>query len=101
MKVVIGKGNLINNYLLVPLKCIIDLSLKYGTFPEKIEIARIIPVFKSSDTSLMTNYRPISVLLCFSKMLEMIIYNRLYISLKTIYYTIRSPDYKWHSPEST
>ena len=101
MKVVIGKGNLINNYLLVPLKCIIDLSLKYGTFPEKIKIARIIPVFKSSDTSLMTNYRPISVLLCFSKMLEMIIYNRLYISLKTIYYTIRSPDYKRHSPEST
>ena len=101
MTVVFGKGNLINNYLLVLLKCIIDLSLKYGTFPEKIKIARIIPVFKSSDTSLMTNYRPISVLLCFSKMLEMMMYNRLYISLKTIYYTIRSPDYKWHSPEST
>ena len=81
MKVVFGKGNLINNYLLVPLKCIIDLSLNYGTFPEKIKIARIIPVFKSSNTSLMTNYRPISVLLCFSKMLEMIMYNRLYIYL--------------------
>ena len=94
MKVVTGKGNLINNSLPVPLKCIIDLSLISGTFPEKIKIARIIPVFKSSDTSLMTNCGPISVLLCFSKMLEMIMYNRLYISLKTIYYTIRSLDCK-------
>ena len=76
MKVVTGKGNLINNSLLVPLKCIIDLSLISGTFPEKIKIALL------------------SVLLCFSKMLEMIMYNRLYISLKTIYYTIRSLDCK-------
>ena len=76
MKVVTGKGNLINNSLLVPLKCITDLSLISGTFPEKIKIALL------------------SVLLCFSKMLEMIMYNRLYISLKTIYYTIRSLDCK-------
>ena len=61
------------NSLLVPLKYIFDLSLKSGTFPEKMKIARIRPVFKSGNTSLMTNYLPISVLPCFSKMLEKII----------------------------
>ena len=66
------------NSLLVPLKYIFDLSLKSGTFPEKMKIARVTLVFKSGDTSLMTNYKPISVLPCFSKMLERIMYNSLY-----------------------
>ena len=67
-----------SNSLLVPLKCIFDLSLKSGTFPEKMKIARVTPVFKSGDISLMTNYRPISVLPYFSKMLESIMCSRLY-----------------------
>ena len=66
------------NSLLVPLKHIFDVSLKSGTFPEKMKIARVTPVFKPGDTSLMTNYRPICVLPCFSKMLERIMCNRLY-----------------------
>ena len=66
------------NSLLVPLKCIFDLFLKRGTFPEKMKIVRVTPVFKSGNTSLMTNYQPISILPCFSKMLERIMYNRLY-----------------------
>ena len=60
------------NSQLVPLKYIFDLSLKSGTFPEKMKIVRVTPVFKSGDTSLTTNYRPIYVLPCFSKMLEKI-----------------------------
>ena len=36
------------------------------------------PLFKKGDNALMDNYRPISVLPCFSKILERIIYNRLY-----------------------
>ena len=42
-----------------------DLSLKSGTFPEKMKIVQVTPVFKSGDTSLMTNYRPISAFPCF------------------------------------
>ena len=71
----LGKINYdILNSLLVPFKCIFDLSPKSGTFPKKMKIARVTPVFKSGDT-LMTNFRPISVLPCFSKMLERITYN--------------------------
>ena len=43
------------NTLLVPLKYIFDLSLKSGTFPEKMKIARVTLVFKSGETSLVTN----------------------------------------------
>ena len=43
-----------------------------------MKFAGITPVFNSGGTSLITNYGPISVLPCFSKMLERIMYNRLH-----------------------
>ena len=42
-----------------------------------MKIARVIPLFKSGDKSLFTNYRAVSVLPVFSKFLERIVYNRL------------------------
>ena len=42
-----------------------------------MKIARVVPLFKTSDLSLFTNYRPVSVLPAFSKILERIVYNRL------------------------
>ena len=53
-------------------------SLKNGIVPENTKIAKISPTFKSGKKELLTNYRPISVLPCFSKILERIMYNRLY-----------------------
>ena len=53
-------------------------SLNLGIFPEKMKIAKVTPIFKSGKKELLTNYRPISVLSCFSKILERIIYNRDY-----------------------
>ena len=47
-------------------------------FPDKLKIARVTPIFKKGNNTLLTNYRPISVLACFSKLLERIMYNRLY-----------------------
>ena len=60
-----------------PLTHIINLSIYHGIVPDEMKIARVIPVFKSDDQSLFTNYRPVSVLPSFSKFLERIIYNRL------------------------
>ena len=45
---------------------------------EKMEIAKITPLFKNSDPEKTTNYHPISFLPFLSKLLENIIYNRLY-----------------------
>ncbi|XP_065639566.1 uncharacterized protein LOC136072311 [Hydra vulgaris] len=60
---------------------IFNKSLKTGVFPEKMKVAIITPIFKSGDKSLVTNYRPISVLPVFSKILERIMYNRIFAFL--------------------
>ena len=43
-----------------------------------MKVAKVTPIFKNGEKSSISNYRPISVLLCFSKILEQIMYNRLY-----------------------
>ena len=58
-----------------------SLSLKKGIFPEKMKIAKVSPIFKKGDKSILSNYSPISILPCISKILEHIMYNRLYTYL--------------------
>ena len=58
-----------------------SLSLKKGIFPEKVKIAKVSPIFKKGNKSILSNCRPISVLPCFSKNLERIMCNRLYAFL--------------------
>ena len=60
-----------------PLTHIINLSIQSGIVPDRMKIARVIPIFKSGDSSLLTNYRPVSVLPVFFKLLEKVIYNRI------------------------
>ena len=48
-----------------------------GIVPDKMKLARVIPVFKCNDQTQLSNYRPISVLPAFSKILERVIYNRM------------------------
>ena len=60
-----------------PLTSIVNMSLAHGIVPDKMKIARVIPVYKSGDRAIFSNYRPISVLPSFSKILENIVYNRI------------------------
>ena len=41
-----------------------------GMFPENLKKAKVIPIYKRSDASILLNYCPISVLFCFSEILE-------------------------------
>ena len=45
-------------------------------FPDDLEIARVTPIFKVGDEKELENYRPISVLSCFSKILERTMNNK-------------------------
>ena len=47
-----------------------NLSFQTGKFPSKMEIAKVVPLYKSGDRHQFTNYRPISLLPQFSKILE-------------------------------
>ena len=64
-------------YISKPLMHIFQLSLSQGIFPDSLKIAKITPIFKTGETTNLSNYRPISVLPCFSKILEKIMYNKL------------------------
>ena len=57
------------------LKFTFDLPLKNIIFPDGLKIARFNPLFKAGGRSKLENYRPISVLPCFSNIPERIMYN--------------------------
>ena len=65
-----------------PLIYLFQLHLEKGVFPDNLKIAKVTPAYKAGDSSDIRNYRPISVLPCFSNILERLIYNRLYKCLK-------------------
>jgi hypothetical protein len=69
--------------LITPLKHIFTLSLTTGHVPSDLKIAKITPIFKSGDCLDLNNYRPISLLSIFSKILEKIVCNRLTDHLET------------------
>ena len=54
-----------------------------GIFPSRLKYATIKPIFKSGDKKKVANYRPISLLSSFSKILEKIMYSRLMNHLET------------------
>ena len=53
-------------------------STDTGSFPEKMKISKVTPIFKMGKKELVTNYRPVSALPCLSRILERIMYNTLY-----------------------
>ena len=65
-----------------PLIYLFQLSFEKGVFPDDLIIAKVTPIYKVGDSSGISNYWPISVLVCFSKILECLMYDRLYKYLK-------------------
>ena len=46
-----------------------------GIFPNAFKVAKIIPIFKKCNSSLLVNYRPISLLPTISKIFERVIHD--------------------------
>ena len=51
-----------------PLTYICNLSFQTGSFPNKIKIAKVIPMYTTGNKHNFTNYRPVSLLPQFSKL---------------------------------
>ena len=61
-----------------PLQIVFNKSILEGKVPTELKKAIITPLYKTKNRSEIGNYRPISVLTSISKILEKIIYKRLY-----------------------
>ena len=60
-----------------PITFLINLSIKTGSVPKQLKIARVVPVYKKDDPTDPGNYRPISLLSILNKILEKVICKRL------------------------
>lgn len=67
----------ISEYISAPLTHIFNLCFEQSTFPNELKKANITPIHKSGDPSILSNFRPISVLPVFSKVLERLLHTRL------------------------
>lgn len=63
--------------ILKPITYIFNISFHSGTFPQKMKLAKVIPLYKNGDKHSFTNYRPVSLLPQFSKILEKLFNNRM------------------------
>ena len=64
----------IDEYI-TPITYLVNLSIRQGTFPNELKLAKVIPIFKSCDEQLINNYRPILVLPFFSQIYEKVMAN--------------------------
>ena len=67
--------------LVLPLELIFNQLLSQGIFPDFMKLAELVPLYKKGNPHQTENYRPISLLITLSKVLETIIYSHVYTFL--------------------
>lgn len=64
-------------FIKTPFLHICNLSFTTGVFPDRMKTAKVIPLFKAGNKQMFNNYRPVSLLCQFSKILEKLFDSRL------------------------
>ena len=73
---------LASDILAEPLSIAINNSISTSTFPNDAKIASVVPIDKKTDDKyVISNFRPVSILNCFSKVYENVIKNELLKSM--------------------
>ena len=67
-----------------PIEILFNYSFSQGTVPSNFKITRVIPVYKKGSPTSVDNYRPISLLSIFNRLLEKLMYNRLVAYLEKV-----------------
>ena len=70
--------SIIPDLIILPLAHIINMSFVTGVYPELLKIVKVIPIHKGGFTQDVNNYRPISLLSIFDKIIEKLLHKRLY-----------------------
>jgi sarcosine oxidase/L-pipecolate oxidase len=65
------------NAISKPISHICNASLNQGIYPDRLKFAIVKPIYKKGEKTSVSNYRPISLLTTFSRILEKVVYNRL------------------------
>ena len=68
----------IKSSIIYPLTIICNQSIREGEFPHDMKAADVSPLHKNKERHVVTNYRPISLLITLSKILEKVVYSRVY-----------------------
>ncbi|KAK9878117.1 hypothetical protein WA026_021134 [Henosepilachna vigintioctopunctata] len=68
---------LVAEEIICPMTDIVNSILQQGVFPDKLKIAKVCPILKRGNPTDVDNYRPISILPTFSKIVEMAIAEQL------------------------
>ena len=69
---------LIQNEISIPLSHIFNLSFLSGTHPENLRVSITTPIYKKGSRLTACNYRPISLLSNLNKILEKLMFSRVY-----------------------
>lgn len=56
--------------IITPVTFLVNMSFKFGVFPDDLKIGKIIPIHKKNDIHALENYRPVTVLNSLSKVFE-------------------------------
>ena len=56
-----------------PLSVMVNKAFSLEIFPDGVKIAKVVPIYKSGDKQNPSNYRPISLLTCFTKIFDKLI----------------------------
>ena len=68
----------LNNEIATIFAKLFNLSFSTGVFPDILKTSSVLPLFKKGSKLICGNYRPISLLSNISKLLEKLMYSRLY-----------------------
>ena len=83
-----------------PLTVLFNYALLFGVFSDSLKIAKVVPIHKGNSKSSVSNYRPISILLTISKVIEELIYIRT-ISFLTKHSILIPTQYGFRSNHAT
>ena len=91
---------LLKSFLSTPLKILFNNSFLSGNVPNALKLPNVIPVFKKGSQTSLSNYRPISLLSIFHKLLERLMYNRL-VSFLDKHHVLFEKQFGFRSKHST
>ena len=85
----------------LPMSHLINLSMSLGFVPAAWKLGKVFPIYKHSDPTLVTNYRPISILPSLSKVIEKAVYNQIvkFLDDRNLLYNDQYGFRKKHSAE--